>query len=159
MHSHMTEESETRSLRQTRRGLAVMCRTAELSIFMFVQFQSNQTQISCHFPHNIYIIPRNQGKVFWRTQNATMWRVEGEESITTHIHTHSINVCSEHMWHNKAPSEQKINFIFFDFLLGKRISKSRGGEKNGKIIAISSLCHSLESSGAGGGEKEKHFAF
>jgi hypothetical protein len=42
------------------------------------------------------------------------------------------------MWHNKAPNEQKINFIFFDFLLGERIFMIGGEGRNGKIIAISS---------------------
>ena len=87
------------------------------------------------FPHNIHIISRNQGKKFLFSPTALHFAMkfgggwvgvgwmearksESIENITAH--THPINVCCEHMWHYKALSEQKINFIFFDFLVEEK---------------------------------------
>lgn len=67
------------------------------SFSLFVLFSSNQTQISCHFPHSVHIIPRNQGKFFQRALAKAGWEIR--QNVTTLLtHTRAAKGC-EHMWH------------------------------------------------------------
>lgn len=101
---------------------------------MFVQFQSNSDFMPFP-PHNF---SQSREKFFFRSTRCVAG--DGEE-VLLHIYTHFMSInAREHMWHNKARNEQKINFIF-RFPSGKKDFRvcERGGKKDGKIIAISSV--------------------
>lgn len=135
-------EVETK-IKLARNSRIVLC--VKQSRFMFVQFQSNSDFMPILFPlphtTHIYIISRNQGKLFFTRLTIRIRGVGGEArlfEILLYIFTHiplMYVASSKHMWHNKAPSARKINFIFSDFPLGKKVFIV-DEKKTGKIIAI-----------------------